>query len=149
MSKTLFLRPRLSEQTYALAQQGRVYVFDVPQDANKHTIARAVTAQFEVTVESVNLANIKGKAKRTYSITGRRRGLNDGVRSDVKKAYVKLAVGNSLPIFAAIEESEKKEEAVQEQADKAIAKQIQKEAKQSAPKNSGMASRIFRKQGDK
>src|SRR5690348_1770353 len=106
MSKTLTLRPRLSEQTYALAQQNRVYVFDVPKDANKHTVARAVAAQFEVTVESVNLANIKGKAKRTYSITGRRRGLNDGTRSDIKKAYVKLIKGDSLPVFAAIEESE-------------------------------------------
>src|SRR5258706_16323845 len=98
MSKTLFLRPRLSEQSYAQAQQSRVYVFDVPKSANKHTVARAVVAQFDVVVTGVNVANIKGKAKRTTSITGRRRALNDGTRSDIKKAYVTLAEGHSLPI---------------------------------------------------
>lgn len=149
MSKTLILRPRLSEQTYALAQS-RVYVFSVPKDTNKHTVARAVAAQFDVTVISVNTSNVKGKAKRTISLTGRRRGATDGERSDIKKAYVKLAEGNSLPIFAAIEESEKKEEAAQEQADKAIAKQLKNESKQStrAPRGSAV-TRLFKKQGDK
>lgn len=149
MSKTLILRPRLSEQTYALAQS-RVYVFDVPKEANKHTVARAVAEQFEVKVTNVNMTTIKGKAKRTISLTGRRRGLTDGVRSDVKKAYVKLAEGNSLPIFAAIEESEKKEEAAQEQADKAIAKQLKTESRKSgAQKGANPVTRIFKKQGDK
>ncbi len=149
MSKSLILRPRLSEQTYALSQ-GRVYVFDVPKEANKHTVARAVAAQFDVAVEAVNITNIKGKAKRTISLTGRRRGLSDGVRSDTKKAYVKLARGNSLPIFAAVEEDEKKEAASQEQADKAIAKQLKNEAKQStrSPRG-GAVTRLFKKQGDK
>ena len=58
--KDLFLKPRLSEQTYALAQKERVYVFDVPKEANKHTIARAVAAQFDVKVETVNMTTVKG-----------------------------------------------------------------------------------------
>ena len=61
MSKNLALLPRLSEQTYAQAQTGRVYVFEIPKNANKHTVARAVAAQFEVTVQSVNVTNVKGK----------------------------------------------------------------------------------------
>src|SRR5215471_16171899 len=120
MSKLITLKPRLSEQTYAQAQ-GRVYVFNVPADANKHSIARAVASQFEVTVESVNITNVKGKVKRTISLTGRRRGNSDGVRSGNKKAYVKLAEGFSLPVFAAVEEAEEKEQATQEQIDKAMA----------------------------
>ncbi len=40
MSRTVTLKPRLNEKTYALAEQ-RVYVFDVETNVNKHTIARA------------------------------------------------------------------------------------------------------------
>jgi large subunit ribosomal protein L23 len=147
MSKTLVLRPRLSEQTYAQAQQNRVYVFDVPTGVNKHTVARAVTAQYEVAVEAVNIANVKGKPKRTVSLTGRRRGPNDGSRRDTKKAYVKLVAGASLPVFAAIEESQAKEQAAQEQADKAIAKQ----AKKTTPRTNAASrvTRLFKKQEDK
>lgn len=151
MSKTIFLRPRLSEQTYAQAQTSRVYVFDVPADANKHTVARAVSVQFDVAVESVNITNVKGKAKRTVSLTGRRRRATDGVRSDIKKAYVKLAKGASLPIFAAIEESEEKEQEAQEQVGKAMAKQRQAETKKTtrAPRGANAVTRMFKKQGDK
>src|SRR5262249_22961794 len=127
--KDVFLKPRLSEQTYALAQKERVYVFDVPKGANKHMVARAVGAQFDVKIESVNITTVKGKAKRTISLTGKRRGLTDGMRSDVKKAYVKLVKGASLPVFAAVEEAQVKEDKAQEQVDKAMAKQLQNEAK--------------------
>lgn len=148
--KDLILKPRLSEQTYAQAQKERVYVFDVPAGANKHMVARAVAAQFDVKVDSVNMTTIKGKAKRTMSLTGRRRGLNDGVRSDIKKAYVKLAKGASLPIFAAVEENEEKEQKAQEQVEKAMAKQQKAEAKNTAaPKGAGRVTRLFKKQGDK
>lgn len=150
MSRSFILRPRLSEQTYALAQAEHVYVFDVPKDANKHTVARAVAVQFDVEVAAVNMTNVKGKVKRTISLTGRRRGLTDGSRSDIKKAYVRLAKGASLPIFAAVEETEKKEEAAQTQVDKAMAKQLKTEAKQAGRgKSANPVTRLFKKQGDK
>ena len=128
MSKTMPLRPRLSEQAYALSQTG-VYVFTVPSDANKHTVAQAVTAQFDVTVAEVNISVLKGKAKRTLSKKGRRQ--LQGRTSDVKKAFVKLAEGQKLPIFDAVEEEEAKAEAAQEQIEKAAAKQDAKEAKKA------------------
>jgi large subunit ribosomal protein L23 len=137
MSKTLILKPRLSEQTYTMAQQGRVYVFDVPGSANKHLVARAVAEQFEVKVETVNIANVKGKTKRTLSVTGRRRG-GIGSRNDSKKAYVKLVEGFSLPVFAAIEEAEEKEQATQEKVDKAATKQAEKETKETKPTRRGL-----------
>jgi large subunit ribosomal protein L23 len=129
--KTVTLRPRLNEKTYGLADS-RVYVFDVERDVNKHGIARAVEAQFEVKVVSVNTTNIGGKAKRIVSITGKRMKNAEGNRSDIKKAYVTLAEGHSLPFFNAIEEEEQKEQAVQEKVDKAVAKQADKDAKKSA-----------------
>jgi hypothetical protein len=83
-----------------------------------------------VEVAGVNMANIKGKAKRTISQNGRR--VKNGVRSDFKKAYVTLAEGQSIPIFAAEEEAETKQEKVQAQVNKAVAKQAEKEAKKAA-----------------
>lgn len=128
MSKTITLRPRLSEKTYGLSEK-RVYVLEIPRDANKHTVARAVEAQFEVKVAKVNITNISGKAKRIISISGKRMKNANGKRTDIKKAYITLAEGYSLPFFAAIEEEEQQEQAVQEKIDKAAAKQAAKEAK--------------------
>jgi large subunit ribosomal protein L23 len=129
MYKQIALKPRLSEKSFAQSQK-RVYVFAVPGDANKHTVARAVEVQFDVKVTDVNISILKGKSKRTVSQKGRRQ-LN-GSTSDVKKAYVTLAEGNSLPIFAAEEEAETKQDKIQTQVDKAAAKQAEKEAKDAA-----------------
>lgn len=128
MSKTVALKPRLNEKTYGLAAS-RVYVFDVDRSVNKHSIARAVESQFEVRVAEVNTTNIRGKAKRTISLTGKRLKNGDGSRNDFKKAYVTLAEGNALPFFDAIEEEEQKEQATQDKFDKAAAKQAEKDEK--------------------
>lgn len=105
MSKTMTLRPRLSEKSYGQSQANNTYVLDVPGEATKHTVARAVSLQFEVSVINVNILNLKGKAKRSVSRGGRR--VANGRQSDTKKAYVTLAEGQSLPFFDAAEEAEK------------------------------------------
>ena len=125
MEKTLVLKPRLSEKTYGLAQARNVYVFDVAGDVNKHSVARAVAAQFDVVVTKVNIANIDGKAARVISKGGRR--VSKGHRLDIKKAYVTLAAGSKLPFFDAAEEAEAQEAKA---ADKAEAK-VKKEAKKA------------------
>jgi large subunit ribosomal protein L23 len=133
MSKTITLKPRLNEKTYGLAES-RVYVFDVERAVNKHSIARAVEAQFEVKVLAVNTTNISGKAKRVISINGKRMKNTEGSRSDIKKAYVTLAEGSALPFFDVIEEETQKEEAVQAKVDKAAAKQAAKDEKKTDKK---------------
>jgi large subunit ribosomal protein L23 len=133
MDKTIALRPHLSEKTYGLSES-RVYVLEVPADINKHRVARAVEAQFEVKVDKVNIANIRGKTKRTMSVTGKRVKNAEGRRSDARKAYVTLAEGHSLPFFNAIEEEEQKEQALQAKVDKAATKQAGKTAKKTADK---------------
>lgn len=140
MSKTITLRPRLSEKTYGLSE-GRVYVVEIPKDVNKHNVARAVEAQFEVKVVKVNVTNIPGKAKRIISLSGKRMMNAEGKRTGVKKAYVTLAKGNSLPFFQAIEEEEEKEQAVQTKVDKAAAKQAAKTEKK-APKKAAPKEEI-------
>ena len=104
MDKQIILQPRLSEKTYGLSLSGNTYTFNVPGDANKHSVARAVAAQFDVSVEDVNIVNVKGKAKRTVRKGGR---AVKGQRSDVKKAYVTIKAGQTLPIFDVPEEDKK------------------------------------------
>ncbi len=128
MSKTIMLKPRLNEKTYTQASS-RIYVFDVDRSVNKHSIARAVEAQFEVKVMRVNITNISGKAKRVISINGKRMKNAEGSRNSFKKAYVMLAEGHGLPFFDAVEQEEQKEQATQEKVDKAAAKQAEKAAK--------------------
>lgn len=134
MSKELILKPRMSEKTYGQSVSG-VYVFDVPGEANKHSVARAVASQYEVTVANVNIVNVKGKAKRTVSQKGRRAA--NGRQSDIKKAYVTLAEGQRLPIFEAVEEADEKTEKLTQQMEKAAEKaekKAEKEAKKAAKK---------------
>jgi large subunit ribosomal protein L23 len=119
MDKTIILKPRMSEKAYGLSQTTNTFVFDVPAGLNKHNVARAVSAQYEVTVAKVNVVNVKGKSKRTVRKNGR---AANGKQNDVRKAYVTLAAGQSLPIFAAIEEETAKAEKTQEAAAKAMEK---------------------------
>jgi large subunit ribosomal protein L23 len=123
MYKTLVLKPRMSEKAYRLSETQRTYVFDVDSAANKHNITQAVIAQFQVSVMDVRIVIVKGKPKRTVRKGGR--AIN-GRRSDVKKAYVTLKEGDSLPIFAAIEEAQEKEKKAVEKAEKTAAKKEKK-----------------------
>jgi large subunit ribosomal protein L23 len=102
------LKPRISEKGYALSESGNTYIFDVPTDANKLTVASAAAVQYDVSVTNVRIATIPGKTTRAYRQRGRR-SIN-GKRSDIRKAYVTLKEGDKLPIFAAPESSEAPQE---------------------------------------
>jgi large subunit ribosomal protein L23 len=119
MDKTIILKPRMSEKAYGLSQTTNTFVFDVLAGVNKHNVARAISAQYEVTVANVNIVNVKGKAKRTVTKRGR---ASAGKQNDVRKAYVTLVAGQSLPIFAAIEEEAAKAEKTQAAVAKAAEK---------------------------
>jgi large subunit ribosomal protein L23 len=120
MDKSLNIRPLITEKSYGLAENSRTYVFVIPKSANKHTVASAVAAQFEVTPIDVRVANIQGKKKRTVRKGGRAVA---GRRIDTKKAYVTLKEGDSLPFFASVKEDEEKEQKAAEQIAKAAAKE--------------------------
>ncbi len=106
MSKTMTIWPRISEKAYGQSQTTNTYVFVVPNDSNRVTVAEAITAQFGVTVTDVNILNVKGKVKRTVRKGGR---ASTGRDNDFKKAYVTLKEGDSIAVFAAEEEQEAKE----------------------------------------
>jgi large subunit ribosomal protein L23 len=121
------LKPRMSEKAYGVSQLRNTYVFDISGDTNKQSVAHAVSIQYEVTVTAVRIVNVKGKVKRTVRKGGRP---TMGRQSDTKKAYVTLKSGDTLPIFAAIEEAEAKDAEVAEKLEKATAKAEAKEAKE-------------------
>ena len=83
------LSPVITEKATVLSEHNKV-VFRVAQDATKEEIADAIEQLFKVTVTKVNTLNVKGKTKRFRGIVGR--------RSDVKKAIVTLAEGQSIDI---------------------------------------------------
>jgi ribosomal protein L23 len=100
MIKTLI--PRISEKGYKLSQERNTYIFEIPENMNRVEVAKAVKAQFAVDAVSVKIAVIKGKAMRFIRKGGK---VNTGTRANVKKAYVRLTVGQSLPFYAAIDEA--------------------------------------------
>ncbi|MCF8503565.1 MAG: 50S ribosomal protein L23 [Caulobacter sp.] len=83
------LAPVITEKATYLSEQNKV-VFRVADDATKDEIAAAVEALFKVKVTKVNTLNVKGKTKRFRGRVGQ--------RSDVKKAIVTLADGQSIDI---------------------------------------------------
>lgn len=128
MSKTLVLKPRMSEKTYAGSQATNTFVFVVPKSANKIEVSAAVAAQFGVTVTNVRTTVIKGKQARSIRLGKYRKNVM-GQRPDYKKAYVTLKEGDSIPVFAAVQEAEEAEAKAAEKAEKKAAKATKKETK--------------------
>ncbi len=83
--------PVITEKSTALSERNQV-VFKVSLEATKPMIKAAVEGLFGVKVLGVNTLVQKGKTKQ---FKGR-----PGVRSDVKKAFVTLAEGQSIDFTA-------------------------------------------------
>ena len=81
--------PIITEKATRLSELNKV-VFRVADDASKDELAAAVEELFKVKVTKVNTLNVKGKTKRFRGVMGR--------RSDIKKAIVTLAEGQSIDI---------------------------------------------------
>ena len=85
--------PRVSEKTARLQEISNQYVFEVATTATKADVKAAIEKLFAVTVEAVNVVNVKGKGKAFKNRAGR--------RGDWRKAYVKLADGQSIDVMNA------------------------------------------------
>jgi large subunit ribosomal protein L23 len=84
----VLLAPHVSEKSALAAEKANQVVFRVRKDATKPDIKAAVELMFEVKVDSVQVLNAAGKHKRFAGRQGR--------RSDFKKAYVRLAAGQTI-----------------------------------------------------
>jgi large subunit ribosomal protein L23 len=84
----VLVAPHVSEKSAIVGDASNQVVFKVAADATKSEIKAAVESLFSVTVEAVNVVNLKGKSKRFGRMEGR--------RSNVRKAYVRLAEGQEI-----------------------------------------------------
>ena len=84
----VLLAPTVSEKSTFVGDRNNQVVFRVADDATKPEIKAAVELLFKVKVKGVQVANVKGKEKKTGRIMGRRRNW--------KKAYVSLAQGQEI-----------------------------------------------------
>lgn len=85
--------PVITEKATLGSEHNQV-TFRVPLDASKLEVAAAVEGIFGVKVVAVNTLRQKGKLKR---FKGR-----PGQRSDVKKAYVTLAEGQTIDVSTGV-----------------------------------------------
>ena len=85
----VIVSPAITEKS-TMASDNNQVVFNVAKKATKPEIKAAIEALFGVKVKAVNTLLRKGKVKRFRGIKGR--------QSDVKKAVVTLAEGQSLDV---------------------------------------------------
>ena len=85
------VRPIITEKSSAAYQDRGEYTFEVHTDATKPQIRSAIEELFGVKVTGVWTSQQRGKEKRMGRTVGR--------RPNWKKAIVKLAPGDSIPVF--------------------------------------------------
>ena len=84
----VLLAPHITEKTSLAMQNNNSYAFRVLRDSTKPEIKAAVELMFGVKVAKVNVVNETGKT--------RRMGKGQGRTQDIKKAYVRLAPGQTI-----------------------------------------------------
>ncbi len=84
----VLLAPQISEKATYVADKHEQVIFRVASDATKPEVKAAVELLFKVSVESVQITNVKGKHKKF--------GRYMGSRKNWKKAYVCLRPGQEI-----------------------------------------------------
>ncbi|MFM2289122.1 MAG: ribosomal protein [Pseudomonadota bacterium] len=84
----LLLAPHVTEKTSQALQLRNQYTFKVRRDATRSEVGQAVELMFGVKVVGVQIVNEPGKQRRF--------GGRIGHTQDAKKAYVRLADGQSI-----------------------------------------------------
>jgi len=89
-------RPLLTEKSTKINGVHQHYVFEVDGTANKVQIKNAVEAMFQVKVEEVRTANLKGKRKTRFT----KKGIMSGKTADMKKAFIRLVSGYTIDVVS-------------------------------------------------
>ncbi len=90
----LLTTPHITEKTSLAMQNANTYSFRVLRNSTKPEIKAAVELMFGVKVAKVNVVNETGKTRRFGKLQGR--------TQDIKKAYVRLAPGQTIDYEAKI-----------------------------------------------
>ena len=89
----VILKPLVTEKATQLSEFNKM-VFAVPVNASKLEVKLSIEKIFSVKVKTVNTIVLKGKLKRFKGILGR--------RSNLKKAIVTLAPGNTIDLSVGV-----------------------------------------------
>jgi large subunit ribosomal protein L23 len=84
----VLIAPHITEKTSLAMQNANTYSFRVRRDSTKPDIKAAVELMFGVKVAGVAVVNETGKSRRFGKLKGR--------TQDIKKAYVRLAPGQTI-----------------------------------------------------
>jgi large subunit ribosomal protein L23 len=91
---SVLIAPHITEKTSLAMQNTNTYSFRVLRDSTKPEIKAAVELMFNVKVDGVQVVNETGKTRRFGRVMGR--------TQDIKKAYVRLAPGQTIDYEAKI-----------------------------------------------
>ncbi len=94
----ILIKPILTEKANAQQETLRRYAFKVDRKANKLEIKKAIQDFYGVNVVDVNTAVAPGKNKSRNT----KAGLVQGMKSAYKKAFVTVAAGETIDLYANI-----------------------------------------------
>ena len=93
---SILIKPIITEKATADSELRNCYSFEVDRKANKLEIKQAVESAYGVSVEKVRTINVRPERKTRYT----RSGVQQGKTNAVKKAYVQLAEGEMIDLYA-------------------------------------------------
>jgi large subunit ribosomal protein L23 len=96
----IVIKPLFTEKATKLAARASkknayTYVFKVHRDATKDQIKAAIEKMYDVRVEEVRTALLPAKIRTRYT----RKGISEARIPSYKKAYVRLAPGQTLNLY--------------------------------------------------
>jgi large subunit ribosomal protein L23 len=94
----VLVKPILSEKANNLQERRRTYTFRVADKANKLEIKKAVEDFYGVNVEDVKTVVVPAKSKSRFT----KAGYIKGRKPSYKKAYVTVAEGENIDLYANI-----------------------------------------------
>jgi|TARA_B110000438_G_scaffold299831_1_gene350800 large subunit ribosomal protein L23 len=89
----IIVQPLVTEKATEATSNLNQYFFKVAKNANRVAVKSAIEKQFGVSVISVNILNVKPKAKRSRQ----RRGVV-GFKSGYKKAIIRVKAGETIDL---------------------------------------------------
>jgi large subunit ribosomal protein L23 len=94
----VLVKPIVTEKSNKLSDNKRTYAFRVDRKANKLEVKKAVEDFYGVTVVEVNTVVVPAKTKSKFT----KAGFISGRKPAYKKAYVKVAEGETIDLYSNI-----------------------------------------------
>jgi large subunit ribosomal protein L23 len=94
----VLVKPIVTEKSNKLSDNKRTYAFKIDRKANKLEVKKAVEDFYGVTVVEVNTVVVPAKTKSKFT----KAGFISGRKPAYKKAYVKVAEGETIDLYSNI-----------------------------------------------